>query len=36
MAAGLRRAGGVSDERYENLHGKLVKDGQKVTTLRGG
>jgi hypothetical protein len=31
----LRRAGGMSDERYEALHGKLVKDSQKVTTLRG-
>ncbi|CAI8847949.1 Peptidase_M61 domain-containing protein [Pseudomonas sp. IT-P12] len=30
----VRRAGGMSDERYENLHGKLVKDSQKVTTLR--
>ena len=25
----------MSDERYESLHGKLVKDSQKVTTLRG-
>ena len=31
----VRRAGGMSDERYENLHGKLVKDSQKVTTVRG-
>jgi hypothetical protein len=31
----VRRAGGMSDERYESLHRKLVKDGQKVTTLRG-
>lgn len=31
----VRRAGGMSDERYENLHGKLVGIGQKVTTLRG-
>ena len=31
----VRRAGGMSDERYEGLHGKLVKDSQKVTTLRG-
>ena len=30
----VRRAGGMSDERYESLHGKLVKDSQKVTTLR--
>jgi len=31
----VRRAGGISDERYESLHGKLVKASQKVTTLRG-
>jgi hypothetical protein len=31
----MRRAGGMSDERYESLHGKLSKDGQKVATLRG-
>ncbi|WPN31516.1 hypothetical protein QMK54_07105 [Pseudomonas sp. P5_109] len=31
----VRRAGGISDERYESLHGKLVRDTQKVTTLRG-
>ncbi|VVQ14487.1 hypothetical protein PS938_04049 [Pseudomonas fluorescens] len=31
----VRRAGGMSDERYENLHGKLVRSSQKVTTLRG-
>ena len=31
----VRRAGGMSDERYEGLHGKLVKDGQKVSSLRG-
>ncbi|MNG20945.1 hypothetical protein D3C84_1052520 [compost metagenome] len=31
----VRRAGGMSDERYESLHGKLVKDGQKVSSLRG-
>ncbi|MDF9777407.1 hypothetical protein [Pseudomonas baetica] len=31
----VRRAGGMSDERYENLHGKLVRDSKKVTTLRG-
>ena len=30
----VRRAGGMSDERYESLHGKLVKTSQKVTTLR--
>jgi hypothetical protein len=32
----VRRAGGMSDERYESLHGKLVRSSQKVTTLRGG
>ncbi|MGF6089650.1 hypothetical protein [Pseudomonas sp. 18173] len=31
----VRRAGGMSDERYETLHGKLIRMGQKVTTLRG-
>nr|WP_180203023.1 hypothetical protein [Pseudomonas sp. SbOxS1]NYU02614.1 hypothetical protein [Pseudomonas sp. SbOxS1] len=31
----VRRAGGMSDERYEDLHRKLVKDSQKVTSLRG-
>ena len=31
----VRRAGGMSDERYESLHGKLVSNSQKVTTLRG-
>ena len=31
----MRRAGGMSDERYESLHGKLVGSSQKVTTLRG-
>ena len=30
----VRRAGGMSDERYESLHAKLIKTGQKVTTLR--
>ena len=30
----VRRAGGMSDERYDNLHSRLVKDSQKVTTLR--
>ncbi|WP_085715385.1 hypothetical protein [Pseudomonas sp. B28(2017)] len=30
----VRRAGGMSDERYENLHGKLLGISQKVTTLR--
>lgn len=31
----VRRAGGMSDERYESLQKKLAKDSQKVTTLRG-
>lgn len=30
----VRRAGGMSDERYETLHARLVKASQKVTTLR--
>jgi hypothetical protein len=31
----VRRAGGISDERYQALQAKLAKDSQKVTTLRG-
>ena len=31
----VRRAGGMSDERYQSLQAKLTKDSQKVTTLRG-
>ncbi|MDN4547823.1 hypothetical protein [Pseudomonas sp. C32] len=31
----VRRAGGMSDERFESLHEKLLKSGEKVTTLRG-
>jgi predicted metalloprotease with PDZ domain len=31
----VRRAGGMSDERYASLQKKLAKDSQKVTTLRG-
>ena len=31
----VRRAGGMSDERYQSLRAKLAKDSQKVTTLRG-
>ena len=31
----VRRAGGMSDERYEGLQKKLARDSQKVTTLRG-
>lgn len=31
----LRRAGGISDERYQSLHERWIKDSQKVSTLRG-
>ncbi|UDI94291.1 hypothetical protein [Pseudomonas sp. IAC-BECa141] len=31
----VRRAGGMSDERYQALQAKLARDSQKVTTLRG-
>jgi hypothetical protein len=31
----LRRAGGMSDERYQTLNERLVRDSQGVTTLRG-
>lgn len=31
----LRRAGGISDERYQVLHKRLVRDGQGVSSLRG-
>ena len=31
----VRRAGGMSDERYASLHKKLARDGEKVKTLRG-
>ncbi|WP_426238003.1 hypothetical protein [Pseudomonas sp. TWP3-2] len=31
----VRRAGGMSDERYASLQAKLAKDSHKVTTLRG-
>jgi hypothetical protein len=31
----VRRAGGMSDERYQSLQHKLATDGQKVSTLRG-
>ncbi|MCU0120479.1 hypothetical protein N8H74_19625 [Pseudomonas sp. B2M1-30] len=31
----VRRAGGMSDERYQALQAKLAKDSQNVTTLRG-
>ena len=31
----LRRAGGISDERYGAIQARLSKDGKGVTTLRG-
>ena len=31
----LRRAGGISDERYQSLERRLAKDSHAVTTLRG-
>ncbi|WP_226501586.1 hypothetical protein [Pseudomonas sp. MWU16-30322] len=31
----VRRAGGMSDERYQALQVKLIRESQKVTTLRG-
>ncbi|PCR96842.1 hypothetical protein CP336_07755 [Pseudomonas fluorescens] len=31
----VRRAGGMSDERYQALQVKLAKESQKVSTLRG-
>ena len=31
----VRRAGGMSDERYASLQKKLARDGQNVSTLRG-
>ncbi|MBC3374268.1 hypothetical protein HU762_09975 [Pseudomonas sp. SWRI92] len=31
----LRRAGGMSDERYQGLNDRLVRDSKGVTTLRG-
>ncbi|MDU9025273.1 hypothetical protein [Pseudomonas corrugata] len=31
----LRRAGGMSDERYKTLEERLARDSQGVTTLRG-
>lgn len=31
----LRRAGGISDERYQVLHKRLVRDSHKVDSLRG-
>lgn len=31
----LRRAGGISDERYQATQARLAKEGKDVTTLRG-
>ena len=31
----LRRAGGITDERYEAIQARLAKDGKDVTSLRG-
>ena len=31
----LRRAGGLSDERYQSLHARLAKQAHEVTSLRG-
>lgn len=31
----VRRAGGMSDERYASLHKQLAREGEKVKTLRG-
>jgi hypothetical protein len=31
----VRRAGGMSDERYQNLETRLTRDSHNVTTLRG-
>ncbi|UMZ13577.1 hypothetical protein I9018_07735 [Pseudomonas sp. MPFS] len=31
----LRRAGGISDERYQVLQKRLARDGHKVSSLRG-
>ncbi|WP_339438711.1 hypothetical protein [Pseudomonas sp. EA_15y_Pfl1_P104] len=31
----LRRAGGITDERYEAIHARLAKEGKDVTSLRG-
>lgn len=32
----LRRAGGISDDRYQALQARLHKQGAKVTQLKGG
>lgn len=31
----VRRAGGITDERYQAIQARLAKDGKDVTTLRG-
>jgi hypothetical protein len=31
----LRRAGGMTDERYQAIQARLIKDGKDVTSLRG-
>lgn len=31
----LRRAGGITDERYQAIQARLAKDGKNVTSLRG-
>ncbi|MCK6186909.1 hypothetical protein [Pseudomonas sp. EYE_354] len=31
----LRRAGGITDERYQTIQARLIKEGKDVTTLRG-
>src|SRR3546814_19583106 len=31
----LRRAGGMSDERYQSLNDRFARDSKRVTTLRG-
>ncbi|WLH69980.1 hypothetical protein [Pseudomonas sp. FP2309] len=31
----LRRAGGITDERYQTIQAQLIKEGKDVTTLRG-
>ncbi|WP_017736288.1 hypothetical protein [Pseudomonas sp. CBZ-4] len=31
----VRRAGGITDERYQAIQARLVKEGKDVTTLRG-
>ena len=31
----MRRAGGITDERYAAIQARLSKEGKDVTTLRG-